>query len=262
MKKLLKKSYREFIRGLSKLTLKSVSLSYRGYKLKAPIVHGMLNGGYHIECDDFLFDALNQSLDKKKNGIILDVGSNMGLLLTQLKAFNQTTRYIGIDPNVGNVFFCRELIENNDFENAEVFPVGFGDEQGIKKFQLRKTRKNDPEGCITKDHNFQDNEMIYRNVMVEKGDDFLQRLDVDDIAFLKIDVEGFEENVLKGLHHYITKSLPYIFLETEGNIGFVCDLIEKSGYVATDHHGNVIELDVWKSGVKFGNYWLTPPLSQ
>lgn len=50
------------------------------------------------------------------------------------------------------------------------------------------------------------------------GDDYLQQEKLQDIALLKIDVEGFEKNVIEGLQATLAKTRPIMVLEvTYGN---------------------------------------------
>ena len=51
-----------------------------------------------------------------------------------------------------------------------------------------------------------------------RGDDYLRDNGLQDIGLLKIDVEGFEKNVVEGLQQSLAKALPIIVLElTYGN---------------------------------------------
>ncbi len=50
-------------------------------------------------------------------------------------------------------------------------------------------------------------------IKCEKGDDFLEKASIDHVHFIKIDVEGYEFEVLKGLETTIERSRPIINFE-------------------------------------------------
>jgi FkbM family methyltransferase len=54
----------------------------------------------------------------------------------------------------------------------------------------------------------------------------------EDIAFVKIDVEGMEMSVLKGMQNILSKSHPYLFIEIHKGVdpGEVCNFLKKFNY--------------------------------
>ena len=49
-------------------------------------------------------------------------------------------------------------------------------------------------------------------------DDYLMGMELDSVNFIKIDVEGFEINVLKGAKKIIEKFKPSLFIEVENTL--------------------------------------------
>lgn len=53
---------------------------------------------------------------------------------------------------------------------------------------------------------------------VRNGDTYLAAAAIRDVSFIKIDVEGFELQVIEGLRHTIERDLPTIVLEFDGEL--------------------------------------------
>ena len=212
---LFKKAYREVAALVSKIYVGGLPVRYRGYTLIAPMVHGIRNGGYYIECEDFMLNCLRDAVNSNPESKVLDVGANVGLLLTQLRSFNDNIHYYGVEPNVGNCFFCNTLIEKNSFPNSWVYPVALGAENNLAKLTLKKSKKGDPGAYVSGYSVNKPNDDRYHELPINlmKGDDFVNMAGLDNISFIKIDVEGNECEVISGLSEVIETHRPDIFCE-------------------------------------------------
>jgi hypothetical protein len=58
-----------------------------------------------------------------------------------------------------------------------------------------------------------DNNVKIGKLEVVEGDDYISKLKLERIDLIKIDVEGFEKNVLIGLKNTLKKFKPYVVME-------------------------------------------------
>ncbi len=147
-----------------------------------------------------------------REGIFLDIGANLGQTLLIVKSFDQNMEYFGFEPNSQCVFYIKELINANNFKRCAIIPIGLSIQSDVKAFY----KKGRTDGAATVLQGFRKgDEWIYPSdyVPVFRGDDVIKSLDLNNIAFIKVDVEGGELNVLQGLKNTIMKSRPFIICE-------------------------------------------------
>jgi len=205
----LQKIRRELLKPLSRLCVKSARVNYFGLNLKIPLIHG-LGAGYLVPGDEWMSSCLLKFLNNKK-GAVVDIGANIGLYLVKLKALDSETEYYGFEPNPMCNFYLQELISANQFNNTRVFPFALSNAKELKRFYAK--RKADKMGSL---HNYARPDDVKSNsfdLVTFPGDEFFDLLDVDKICAMKIDVEGFELEVLQGLKNTLVKYRPFVFCE-------------------------------------------------
>ncbi len=147
-----------------------------------------------------------------REGIFLDIGANLGQTLLIIKSLDQDIEYVGFEPNSQCVFYIKELINANNFKRCAIIPIGLSIQSDVKAFY--KIGRTD--GAATVLQGFRKGEeWLYSSdyVPVFRGDDVVKSLDLNNVAFIKVDVEGGEFNVLQGLENTIRKSRPFIICE-------------------------------------------------
>lgn len=207
--RILNKIRRELYKPLSKLcVLKRASVNYKGLKLTVPIFSG-IGPGYLVEGDHWMSECLSVFL-KNKSGMIIDVGVNIGLYLVNLRAIDRDRDYLGFEPNAFCNFYTQELIRLNNFHNARILPFALSDISSIRTFHIGrmgdKTGSFHEYACINGvKHSF--------DVYTMKGESLFELINPEHICAVKIDVEGAELEVLRGLAPIIQKRRPYVFCE-------------------------------------------------
>lgn len=207
--RILNKFRRELYKPLSKLcVIKKASVNYKGLKLNVPVFSG-IGSGYLVTGDHWMSECLSVFL-KKKNGMIIDVGVNIGLYLVNLRAIDSDRDYLGFEPNAFCNFYTQELIKLNGFRNARILPFALSDKSTVRTFHIGrigdKTGSFHEYACINGvNHSF--------DVFTMKGEDLFEMINADQICAVKVDVEGAELEVLRGLMPIIQKCRPYIFCE-------------------------------------------------
>jgi hypothetical protein len=74
-------------------------------------------------------------------------------------------------------------------------------------------------------------------------DTFVQQEKVSKIDFIKIDVEGFEYEVLAGARELLLRDKPIIMVEVQVKQRLVADLLSNLGYVAYDEYEKQLTAD-------------------
>lgn len=205
----IQKIRRELLKPLSKLCLKSAKVNYFGLDLKVPLIHG-IGAGYLVPSDRWMSKCLSIFLQNKE-GAIVDIGANIGLFMVKLKSLDDTRDYYGFEPNPVCNYYTQELISTNDFQNTRMFPFALSNTKELRTFYAK--RKADKMGSL---HDYARPGEIKNNsfdLLTFPADDFFELLNIDKICGIKIDVEGFELEVLQGIKNTLVSYKPFVFCE-------------------------------------------------
>ncbi|WP_320814529.1 FkbM family methyltransferase [Flavobacterium sp.] len=140
--------------------------------------------------------------------VVLDIGVNIGFyLLNFAKKANQGKVY-GFEPNPTVFEFAKKNCELNQFKHVKLHNIGLG--HVASSFQMAQI--NDNLGM---------NKIIAEStsgsftVQVQRLDDFVNQENINKVDIMKIDVEGFEMNVLLGAEAVIENHKPFLFIEID-----------------------------------------------
>ncbi len=134
--------------------------------------------------------------------IVFDIGANVGLYSILLaKAVGPTGRVFAFEPDKRNRTRLGENTRLNGLENIRVFPKALG--EGNYRASLY-VRNNDP--CQSSLAACQaSGGQLEEIVDVVNGDGFRMERSLPVPRVVKIDVEGYEHNVIKGLRHTLAE---------------------------------------------------------
>ncbi|HPQ08427.1 MAG TPA: FkbM family methyltransferase [Bacteroidia bacterium] len=171
--------------------------------------------GHHLYYG-FKDDSLNALLNLVKEGqIVMDIGANIGstsLFIAQ--KIGSTGKVFSFEPDKYNFIQLSKNISLNKFKNIEIFNYGLGNIKGEFKLYI-STTDNRGGNRIIADTNYNNKE--YSIIHVERLDDFVEKNNISKIDLIKIDVEGYEYNVLIGAEKVIRKNKPVLFIELDDN---------------------------------------------
>jgi len=159
-------------------------------------------GCYEREMLDSIFLFLKKLKNKFKNGICLDVGSNIGNHSIYFsKIFNKV---YGFEPNPKT--FSINLINTKNIENITTHQIGLGDRNETKNIYTADSDLGTSSFLLKKSKN-----LLITKVKIKKLDDL--KLNMSNLMMIKVDIEGFESFFFKGAKKIIKKKLPIIIFE-------------------------------------------------
>jgi FkbM family methyltransferase len=164
--------------------------------------------GYQPE----ILKILSSEIKKKKLKIMWDIGANIGTIsLPILKKFPEL-RIILFEPSaevMGKLI--KNLSINPDLLGRyEIFNIALSDQNGLNKFYTSNEEFNSGTAGLGHSHN---RFKFHVKVQSYTGDDLILNNEVAIPEIIKIDVEGFEFEILQGLKNTLTKYKPIIIFE-------------------------------------------------
>lgn len=163
---------------------------------------------WHIWAD--LDDLSWEKAILQKEGEILDIGANVGAF--SLKTLLNSNHEITIHSFEPNPYVFEKLQTNFNLNpaiknNYKLNKIGLSNEKGRLNFYWNKN--NSGGGSFTS--NYQNT--LKESIEVMTLDQYVNINKLENITFIKIDVEGYEPQVLKGAIETIKKYKPTIFIE-------------------------------------------------
>jgi len=152
--------------------------------------------------EKFLLAFVSKYIPTNKN--MIDVGANIGVWSIIFRNVINAVNYIYAFEPQQEIYDClqKNIILNNmnniiayncalsDANNVKYMNSSYDDKQNFGAFRINETDK-----------------LLQINCRV--GDEY----EIDNVGFIKIDVEGHEYEVLCGLSNIIKKNMPVIFIE-------------------------------------------------
>lgn len=176
----------------------------------ASIANHMLVGGIPEE-----FDLDIASYFMKPESTFIDIGANIGLYCLRAVAMNPSSRVIAFEPQ--RLEFS--MIEKTKFlnkwgENFQLLNLALSNSKGSSDLNLSGSGST-----LNMDFLGETPTGKFESVETDKLDNFIGKIDFEN-AFLKIDVEGHELEVLQGAENVISRFRPTLFVEIAETLMF------------------------------------------
>lgn len=172
------------------------------------------------------------------NGLVLDIGANIGNHTIFFLA-QEARKVISFEPVKDTFDILKKNIEINNFQNkVDLFNAGVGQTKG-KAILKYYNSKNIGMSQLSSDQN--------GDIPIVSIDE----LNIDEkINFIKIDVEGFEADVIKGMTETLKQNKPLIMIEIRDYLFAEIDnILQSIGY-----NHITIDIDIYN----IGNYLYYP----
>jgi len=153
-------------------------------------------------------------------GIIIDAGANLGVMSVLLaKRFPESTIF-SFEPIPSNIKAFKRVVKNAQVRNIRLFETALGNFDGEIKMVLPVINKYKRHGLSHVWH-AEDHSEWNRGIMqvspIIKLDNLSALQSDQNITAIKIDVENYELEVLKGAAEIINKNRPLIYAELWDN---------------------------------------------
>jgi FkbM family methyltransferase len=168
----------------------------------------LMCGLWEKEVAFFMRDCLLRLPGDRK--VFVDIGCNAGqhsLLLAQ-----NVDEVHAFDPYPPAIERFQRLIEQNHFQNIEVYQLGLGNEEGTRPY-FAPVADDARTGTFSEFLGRQGEREVIRDCPVVRGDDWFAAHGITDIALIRIDAEGFEAAVLEGLRDTLETQAPVVTFE-------------------------------------------------
>jgi FkbM family methyltransferase len=161
-------------------------------------------GSYIYESNQINFWTNTLSDDE----IILDIGANVGYY-SLLASIKSNSMIYSFEPNPIIFYRLEENIRLNNSKNIIALNKGVSNCSEKMRFYI-SDEENSGMSSLVEPENYSGRSIT---VDVLSIDDFIIKYNINKISKIKIDVEGNEYNVLKGMENTLLKNKPQIFIE-------------------------------------------------
>lgn len=172
------------------------------------LFYGESNDAYFIDLptfntDNFHLEAfLAQNQTKAFN--CLDVGANIGLTAVLMAHYNPNGNVYAFEPGPLNFKNLSRNILENPLSNLYAIEKAVGSGKGFVNFNIPAC------GAHSTVLRLEPNNQNYAKVEIVSLDEWIVETNIGSIDLIKIDVEGFEAEVLKGAANTIFMNKPYV----------------------------------------------------
>ena len=157
----------------------------------------------------FLRDTLNALITESPKAIFMDIGANVGHHSIFLSKFASQVLAFEPYPKVNMQF--KQQIAHNNISNIQIFETGLSDRRETLNYYA-PTGNNEGIGSFDESSIGKGN-TSYGQLELQEGDQVIESDSWKNIKLIKIDVEGFEKKVIKGLMRTIEEERPVIVCE-------------------------------------------------
>jgi FkbM family methyltransferase len=177
--------------------------------IKLPIVGGI--GYENLTPGERWFDDVLKLVFELKDGAFIDVGVNLCQTLLKFLEFSSGRTYYGFEPNPLCVSYAETLRAKNNLKQVHIIPIGLSNHNSVEELFLG----SDYDSSASIVEGFRPAEFYSKSshIPIFKGDEICERLHIDSLCALKIDVEGAELEVLEGLQNTVASLNPFIICE-------------------------------------------------
>lgn len=169
----------------------------------------ILEKGIYDKTGLFFIEAI---LSRMHKPLVFDVGASIGNHALRMSQYSQMV-YL-FEPQAQLAHYLHQTKTENSLDNWKIFNFGLSNENQI--LPLYRNLESNIETSFVSELKSQ--HFVKEEATVRIGDQVVRENALARLDFLKIDVEGFEAQVIQGLAHSIRTFRPVIFMEWDKDI--------------------------------------------
>ena len=148
----------------------------------------------------------------EEGGHVLDIGANIGVMTYYFAKKFSESRVHSFEPVPDNLKVLRKIVDKFNLSNVKIYPYALGNKNEKVKMVMPEFNKVFFHGLShVEEVNTKNSGHLY-DVEMRRLDSFEEIKNVK-INAIKIDIEEYEYNVLKGAEELIQKNRPVIYCE-------------------------------------------------
>lgn len=149
-----------------------------------------------------------------KNSVVLDIGANIGLTAVRFAKCCPRGMVYAVEPSPVTFKILQENVAENHLTNVEALNTAISDKCGsvsfydTKSFAAGSFASFDAQSLAAK-HTSGDEIKVESTTL----DSLVEKLNLEQLDFVKVDIEGFEYHFLQGAHETLSRFKPNVILE-------------------------------------------------
>ena len=162
-------------------------------------------------CGIEIADAIRKFLPL--SGVFIDVGAGVGYFSAIASDIIGISGQVHcFEPNPSNAKAIRKMVESNPNSNIILNDYALGEDEGLRNFYIQRFNRSTSGSMID---NVIEEVNEVKKIETKRLDTYLEKKRIGNVSLIKIDVEGYEYYVLKGLSDFLEKTLykPFIICE-------------------------------------------------
>jgi FkbM family methyltransferase len=161
---------------------------------------------------------------------VIDVGANLEeYTLLAAKHVGRKGRVLAFEPNPGTCELLSRSVTANGFDNVTLCRVALSDVTGHAYLE-NSNAANSGLARLAPQMTDESRNSPMLEVQRDRLDAIIEREHITHVAFVKLDVEGFEPAVLRGAERLLARDKPFVFWEvndlTQSEYGFTAPSME------------------------------------
>lgn len=192
-----------------KRTIRFVERNNVNYELDiSDLIDWYIYFGFKEKARTELYNLVNES------NIVFDIGANIGeVTLNFAKIVGDSGTVFSFEPESNNYKKLENNIKLNSFKSIVLNNIGLADKNSLLKIYNIEERNCGMNRILD---NGPENDFL-GEIEVVKLDEYIANNNISKVDLVKIDVEGYEYNVLKGSNSLLKELHPILFIELDDN---------------------------------------------
>lgn len=142
-----------------------------------------------------------------RSGVFIDVGAGVGYFSTIASGIVGDSGQVHcFEPFPPNAKIIRKIIESNTNSNIILNDYALGVDDNVHRYYIQHYERSNSSTCVSMVDNIikEVDEVI--EVRTKRLDTYLKQKSIDEVSLIKIDVEGYEYFVLRGLSSFLKRA--------------------------------------------------------